>query len=734
MRKGHILIVDDEMSITTTLEGILTDEGYEVSKAENGTQALELIKSVSPDVILLDIWMPGMDGIEVLKAIKEFQSDLEVIIMSGHGSIDTAVRATKLGAFDFIEKPLSLENVLSTINHALEQQRLIRENLELKKELIRKHEIIGESPAIVEIRRQVKSLSENSKNILLIGENGTGKELIARVIHVKSRQRTKPFIKVNCAILSESTLETKLFGFEDQNSSKGETYKRGTFEIAEGGTVFLDEVDRISINTQQKIIEVLESRKIKRVGGKKNIPVEFRLIAASNKDLSEEIKLGNFDPEFYKLLAEASIFSPPLRERKDDIPLLVNYFMKEFCEEYGKKIKEIDDEAMVALTSFNWPGNVKELKNIIERLVITVPMTKVSYNDIPEGLRAIKKDVSPYRFEGYSSIKEAQTAWEKEFILHYLKKNKWDLSKTARDIALGKRSLERKVKTLGISIGKAKTLNKRFQRTLKTSVVLCGQGLHSGLKTGLILIPQPPNSGIMFGNISTGETIPALLDYVESTEFATSLRRGKSQAKTVEHIMAVLHTYGINNLLIKISDEVPIMDGSAKDFCELIEDGGIEDQEEFVEEIVIDDIYSIGDVSPQGKYISIEPAPEFSIHYIMDYPKPIGHQEFHFSLKSEDEFKTKIAPARTFCFLKDVEALEKKGFISGGRLNNAILLDDEKVINTELRFSDEFVRHKILDIIGDLYLLGRPIRGKITARLSGHSDNIALLNKIRKLC
>ena len=732
MRKGHVLIVDDEPSISTTLEGILTDEGYDVSMAENGTQALELVKSNSPDIILLDIWMPGLDGIEVLKAIKEFQSDLEVIIMSGHGSIDTAVRATKLGAFDFIEKPLSLENVLTTITHAIEQQRLIRENLELKKELIRKHEIIGENPSIAEIRGQIKSAYETSKNILITGENGTGKELIARVIHAESRRRNKPFIKINCSILSEDTLESQLFGFEDQNSQKGETFKRGKFEIVEGGTLFLDEVDKISPEIQKKIIEVFESKKLKRRGGKRNIPIDFRLISASNKDISEEVKLGNFDSEFYKILSEISIFSPSLRDRKDDIPLLANYLMKEFCEEYAKNIKEFDDEAMVALSTFNWPGNVKELKNIIERLVITVPMAKVTLNDIPAGIRGEKKDISLHRFEGYSSIKEAQAAWEKEFITYHLKKNEWDMQKTAKIVSIGKRSLEHKVKTLGINIGKTKSLNKRAQKTLKTSVVLCGQGLHSGLKTGLILIPQPPNSGITFGNISTGETIPAFIDYVESTEFATSLRSGKNQAKTIEHIMAVLHTYGINNLLIKISDEVPIMDGSAKDFCELIEDGGLEEQDEYVEEIVIDDTYSIGDTN--GKYISIEPAPEFSVHYIMDYPKPIGHQEFNFVLKNEKRFKEEIAPARTFCFLKDVEILEKKGYISGGRINNAILLDDEKVINTELRFSNEFVRHKILDILGDFYLLGRPIKGKITAKLSGHSDNIALLNKIKKLC
>ena len=734
MQKGHVLIVDDESSISATLEGILADEGYEVSKADNGIQALEMVKSFPPDLILLDIWMPGMDGIEVLKAVKEFQSDLEVIIMSGHGSIDTAVRATKLGAFDFIEKPLSLESLLSTINHALAQQRLVRENLELKKELIRKHEIIGESPAIVELRRQIKSSLDSNKNILITGENGTGKELIGRLIHSETSRRKKPFIKVNCATISEATLESQLFGFEDQNSQIGNIYKMGKFELAEGGTLFLDEVDKININTQKNIMEVLESKKMSRVVGKRVIPIEFRLIAASNKDLSEEVKLGNFDPDFYQLLSEIAIFSPPLRERKDDIPLLANYFMKEFCEEYGKKTKEIDDEAMAALTGFNWPGNVKELKNIIERLVITVPLTKVSYNDIPAGIKGENKETLNYRFEGYSSIDEAHTAWEKEFISHYLKKNEWDLGKTSQAISMGRRVLERRIKALGITMGKAKSPDRKRQRTLKTSVVLCGQGLHSGLKTGLILIPQPPNSGIKFGNISTGETIPALLDYVESTEFATSLKRGKNQAKTVEHIMAVLHTYRINNLLIKISDEVPIMDGSAKDFCELIEDSGIQEQDDHIEEIVIDNVYSVGDISNHGKYISIEPAPEFSVNYIMDYPKPIGHQEFRFVLKNEEDFKKKIAPARTFCFLKDVEALEKKGFISGGRLNNAILLDEEKVLNTELRFPYEFARHKILDIIGDFYLLGKPVRGKITARLSGHSDNIALLSKIKKLC
>jgi UDP-3-O-acyl N-acetylglucosamine deacetylase len=263
-------------------------------------------------------------------------------------------------------------------------------------------------------------------------------------------------------------------------------------------------------------------------------------------------------------------------------------------------------------------------------------------------------------------------------------------------------------------------------------MVLSGRGLHSGDKTGLILTPLPPNSGIVFGNISSGDMIPANIDYVSSTDYATCLESTNSVVRTIEHFLAVLHAYRITNLMIKINQEVPIMDGSSVDFCRMVEDAGIEEQDEPLEEVVVKEQYTIGDPNGKNKFITVEPFHELSIHYILRYPKPVGHQEYTFVMKDENAFKTEIAPARTFGFLKDIEALEQKGLGGGGRLNNFILIDDNKIINTDLRFKDEFVRHKILDMIGDLYLLGRPIKGKIKANMTGHGENIAFVRMLRE--
>jgi UDP-3-O-acyl N-acetylglucosamine deacetylase len=267
------------------------------------------------------------------------------------------------------------------------------------------------------------------------------------------------------------------------------------------------------------------------------------------------------------------------------------------------------------------------------------------------------------------------------------------------------------------------------QRTLKKSLVLYGTGLHSGMKTGLLFQPLPPNSGILFGNISSDEVVPAHVDYVQTTEFATSLKKGRAIAKTIEHLMAVLHAYRITNLMVKMIEEIPIMDGSALEFCKTIEEAGVEEQEEKMDELIIDRRL---EVIYKNKSLVIEPADGFSIQYFLNYPAPIGQQSLHFVLESGEAFRDQIAPARTFGFLKDVEMLERMGMGGGGRLHNFILVDDEKIVNTELRFPDEFVRHKILDLIGDFYLLNCPIQGKVTAHFTGHSENIALMKKIQE--
>lgn len=446
-----VLIVDDEERVVHSITGVLEDEGFRVVRAGSGEEAIEVFQKEEPDVTLLDIWMPGMDGLEVLKRLKWMAPGCQVIMISGHATISAAMTAVKLGAFDFIEKPLSIDVLLTTIRRALDKQDELNHVQTLKG-------VIGqESP----------------------------------------------------------TLE------------KG----------------------------------------------------------ASSKEVSEE-ETG---------LSTNSIHQASLRS------------------------KEV--------------------------------------------------------------LRERATSF-------------------------------------------------RLQRTIKKSVVLYGTGLHSGLKTGLLLQPLPPDSGILFGDISSEEVVPAHLDYVQTTEFATCLKRGRATARTIEHLMAVLHAYRITNLMVKMIEEIPIMDGSALEFCRIIEEAGVEEQEERVDELIIDQRI---EVQHPHKSLVVEPDEVFSVSFRLDYPPPIGQQEYQFTLEGEEAFKEQIAPARTFGFLKDIEMLERMGLAGGGRLHNFILLDGEKIVNTELRFPDEFVRHKILDLIGDFYLLNRPIRGKVTARLTGHTDNIALMKKIQEI-
>jgi UDP-3-O-acyl N-acetylglucosamine deacetylase len=444
-----VLVVDDEERVLQSIAGVLEDEGFRVTTARSGEEAIGIFQQEGPDVTLLDIWMPGMDGIEVLKRLKWITPDCQVIMISGHATISTAMTAVKLGAFDFIEKPLSLDILLMTIRRALDRQ----------------NELFA-------VRRSEEIVTEE-------------------------------------------------------------------------------------------------------------IPLQEKMIS---KEMTGEL------------------IGPP--------------------------------------------------------------------------------------------------------------------SSTFRETALlSKKTLKRKESSLSL------------QRTLKRSMVLYGTGLHSGMKTGLLLQPLPPNSGILFGNISSDEVVPAHLDYVQTTEFATSLKRGRAVAKTIEHLMAVLHAYHITNLMVKMIEEIPIMDGSALEFCKIIEEAGVEEQEERVDELIIDRKLEI---VHQNKSLVVEPADVFLIQFFLDYPPPIGQQTLDFVLESEEAFRDQIAPARTFGFLKDVEMLEKMGMGGGGRLHNFILVDDEKIVNTELRFPDEFVRHKVLDLIGDFYLLNRPVRGRVTARLSGHTENIALLKKIQE--
>jgi UDP-3-O-acyl N-acetylglucosamine deacetylase len=444
-----VLIVDDEETVVLSIAGVLEDEGFRVATARSGEEAIRIFQQEEPDVTLLDIWLPGMDGIEILKRLKGIAPERQVIMISGHATISTAMTSVKLGAFDFIEKPLSLDVLLLTIRRALDRQK-------------------------------------------------------------------------------------------DLSSVEGS-----------GGMV-----------TEESFQE---------------------------REISPEEIVGKLP-------------DPPFASPRKPVPLA-----KEVAKRKGTSL-------------------------------------------LP-------------------------------------------------------------------------------QRTLKQSMVLYGTGLHSGKKTGLLLQPLSPHSGILFGSISSDEVVPAHLDFVQTTDFATSLKKGRAIAKTVEHLMAVLHAYHITNLMVKMIEEIPIMDGSALEFCKIVEEAGVEEQEEKMNELIVDRKMEI---VHKHKSLIIEPAEIFSIHFFLDYPPPIGQQTLDFVLESEEVFKDQIAPARTFGFVKDIEMLERMGLGGGGRLHNIILVDNEKIVNTELRFPDEFVRHKILDLIGDFYLLNRPIRGKVTAHLTGHTENIALMQKIQE--
>ena len=730
MKRVKLLVVDDEEKILQTMKGSLEDEDYEVLTAKDGQEAMEKVRSENPELVFLDIWLPGMDGMETLKAIKEYDQNLDVVIMTGHGTMNTAIQAIKLGAFDFLEKPLSLDSIFSVIHSALEQKRGRAEEAEPAIE--EPDDLIGESLSIMQVKKEIKKLAKTGKNLFITGESGTGKEFAARLIHHESPRRKSPFIKFSCTIYSPEEMSHNLFGTAAQTSRKNLVRKAGELERAAKGTLFLDTIEEMPLSIQEELAEALKKKKNKG-GGKQDKANEPRIVASSIDDPALMVKEGKLNQELYGLLAEGTIVLPPLRERKDDILKIFTFFMEGFSQKHGRKVKELDEEAQEALMNYHWPGNSKELKNFAERLVTSVVTTaKIGLESLPLSMRGELAASKTRAFDKYTSMKEAENAWKKEFLIFHLKKHNVDIPATARSLGMRQDTLRRHIATFGIKLlpGKKTAAGPR-QRTLKKSVVLSGEGLHSGMKSGLILSPLPPNSGIVFGNITTSDTVPAHLDFVESTDYATSLKSGQTFARTIEHFMAVLHAYHISNLQVKISGEIPIMDGSALEFCQLIEEAGIDEQDAPLEEIVIEEKYAVGDPSPDSKYISIEPHPAFTIKYLLNYPSPVGRQEFTFTLKDAQSFKDLIAPARTFGFLKDIGELQKRGLASGGKLLNCILIDDEKVVNTELRFPEEFARHKILDLIGDFYLLGKPIRGLVTAQMTGHSDNSALLRKIR---
>ena len=458
-----VLIVDDEVSILNSLSSILEDEGYEVAVAKSGTEALKICLVDPPDLMLLDIWMPEMDGLETLRKVKESSPATQVMMMSGHGSIETAVKAIKLGAYDYIEKPLSLENVTLRVKHALEQHRLEEENRALRTKVERKFELVGESPVMLQLRQLIQTAGPTNSRVLIGGENGTGKELVARAIHQHSARVDKPFVAVNCAAIPETLIESELFGHEKGSFSGATSMKRGQFEQADGGTLFLDEIGDMSLSTQAKVLRALQEQQFTRVGGTKLIKVDVRVIAASNKDLLKEIEKSGFREDLFYRLNVVPIVVPPLRDRREDVPLLVKHFLHVHTEEQGLKIKQISPEAMNIFAHYEWPGNIRELRNLIERLMIMVPGPVIESThaslalQVRPNLAAVQQSATvqsghPLLTRAYDSLRDARNAFEKEYISRKLREHHWNISRTAEDLQIERSHLHRKIKLLDVEM------------------------------------------------------------------------------------------------------------------------------------------------------------------------------------------------------------------------------------------------------------------------------------------
>ena len=446
-----ILIIDDEESIVRSLDGILSDEGFEVVSAKSGQDGLEKIEEMIPDLVLLDIWMPGMDGIDTLVKIKEVYPQLQVVMMSGHGTIETAVKATKLGAYDFIEKPLSLEKVLLSINNALDYYRLEEEVSLLKEKQKHKNRITGMSNSILQLREQIEIVAPTNAWVLISGENGTGKELVAHTIHSLSKRSNKPMVEVNCAAIPDELIESELFGHEKGAFTGAGTMKKGKFDLAHEGTLFMDEIADMSLKAQSKTLRILQEQKFERVGGARTIYVDVRVIAATNKDLEQEISKGTFRDDLYFRLNVIPMTVPPLRERVEDIPELVKEFLQEFSVNTNLQSKEFSEEAVEILKKYHWPGNVRELKNLVERLAIMVPEEVIYARDIPAPFNlevGMDEELESSLMAG--SYKEAKVNFEKAFIIKKLKEFKGNISQTAEAIGIERSNLHKKIKAYGL--------------------------------------------------------------------------------------------------------------------------------------------------------------------------------------------------------------------------------------------------------------------------------------------
>jgi len=447
MSRRSILVVDDEPGIRTSLQEILREEGWRADAVATGEDCLDSARKHAYDIVLLDVWLPGMDGLETLRRLKEIDPAPVVVMISGHGTIETAVKATKLGAFDFLEKPLSMERTVLLLRHALENLRLAEENRDLRNQLRQRYRIVGESIPLKALRQQLALSAPTNGRVLIYGESGTGKELVARALHAGSLRADQAFVEVNCAAIPEELIESELFGHRKGSFTGANEDKVGKFQKADAGTLFLDEVGDMSLRTQSKVLRVLEEQRFEPVGAGASVEVDVRVIAATNKNLEEEMTRGRFREDLFYRLNVVPFYVPALRERVEDIPLLTEYFLEEFCSAYGRRRKSLGREALGVLESYTWPGNVRELKNLIERLVIMVPGQQLEARHLPPEIYRGGERLSP----GPATLEQVRAQTERDFILRKLEENRWNVSRTAAAIGLERSHLHRKIKALGIT-------------------------------------------------------------------------------------------------------------------------------------------------------------------------------------------------------------------------------------------------------------------------------------------
>ncbi len=444
-----ILVVDDERSIQESLTMILEYEKYSVECASSGPEALEKVKGNGYSVVLLDVKMPGMDGLEVLDAIRQINPDLPVVMISGHGTIETAVEATKRGAFDFLQKPLDRDKILVTVRNSIERTLLVRDYREIKRTLEGRDNIIGRSRAIADILALIDRVAPTESRVLITGENGTGKELVARAIHRLSRRAANPFVEVNCAAIPTELIESELFGHEKGSFTGATSQRIGKFEQSDDGTIFLDEIGDMSLPAQAKVLRALEEGKIERVGGNRTIAVDVRVIAATNKNLREEIERGQFREDLYHRLNVIPIHVPPLRERREDIPILVEHFIRDICARNGMPVKEAGPEVFRVLETMEWSGNVRELRNMVERLVIMSPKTQIDAGLIrPAG--PPQKGELDAAIGANTTFQEFKDQAEKLFIRRQLELHQWNITKTAEALDIQRSHLYTKMKRYGL--------------------------------------------------------------------------------------------------------------------------------------------------------------------------------------------------------------------------------------------------------------------------------------------